>query len=131
MQKIFFFEFGNFNLLPNKLIFCCGNSSQKYSIKYCSSEVDASTVKINALISSWQQKYSNSKAPGCTVNNSLPKAMEVGGNHLGLTPLHTVGFLDFMISLTNMAASRSIFLLFRHGRVLELSIQDVKYFKWE
>ena len=67
-------------------------------IKNCSSEVDASTVKINALISSWQHKYSNSKAPGCTVNNSLPKAMEVGGNHLGLTPLHTVGFLDFMIS---------------------------------
>ena len=63
----------------------------------CTSEVDASPVKISALISSWQQKYSNSKAPGCTVNNSLPKAMEVGGNHLGLTPLHTVGFLDFMI----------------------------------
>ena len=35
----------------------------------------------------------NSKTAGCTVNNSLPKAMEVGGNQLGLTPLHTVGFL--------------------------------------
>ena len=83
-----------------------GNCLQKYSIKNCSSKVDSRTVKINALISSWQQKYSNSKAPGCTVNNSLPKAMEVGGNHLGLTPLHTVGFLDFMSSLTNFLTLR-------------------------
>ena len=66
-------------------------------ITKCTSEVDESPVKISALISSWQQKYSNSKAPGCTVNNSLPKAMEVGGNHLGLAPLHTVSFFNSMI----------------------------------
>ena len=85
--------------IQERKLFKNGNYLQKYGIQNYSYEVDAITVKINALISSWQQKYSNSKAPGCTVNNSLPKAMEVGGNHLGLTPLHTVGFLGFMIYL--------------------------------
>ena len=75
-------------------LFKGGNYSQKYGIKsFVLKLMQVHTVKINALISSWQHRYSNSKAPGCTVNNSLPKAMEVGGNHLGLTPLHTVGFL--------------------------------------
>ena len=76
---------------------CCTNFNIYTLFTNCTSEVDAFSVKISALISSWQQKYSNSKAPGCTVNNSLPKAMEVGGNHLGLTPLHTV--IVFSISL--------------------------------